>query len=544
MRQPITNSHILGAPKEKDTIIIPCSDSKSGENGVAAFDLYTGSLMSIVRQFDNQYFSDMFNLLFLSARYGLISSTTIIDDYNQRISNKLELQQQFSQQHSKSAQKLLRGLASKSNKCYVVLSKDYAATLSLMHLPALKAFGMVYHSTKARGIGDHRSRLKKIINSSLNPLPFNPTYFRSGCSNPNEFVGYIGAGQSVGTSLHYAKRKGVMQYIIDAVKSNTPCFVDNGLISAFNRGIPLDVDSVFTQYIDLVKGIKGSTKALSIVIPDAPHDESEALATITKYKKEIKWLARRCDVIIPFHRPINRTVVEQAQLVASVLGKTPFTIGVPCRKVTGANWRMDISDIESLFELKINGTRWVNRIHYFALSEVTKGDVYQSRLNLARVHGIECQLDCTRTTAFFGSNSGNRVGSVAAREVEKEISEDNAKQSIEYLSYDDDTEWDETRVVDHINELTPSEKATLWNKCFPYCAMDTGDSDEDLEEVFDNLFCSYFRDFISKAKKYIIESFVKPSHVPSYDEKRSAAIIKIYTEKKEPIVPVQLAIGF
>ena len=86
-----------------------------------------------------------------------------------------------------------------------VLSKNYQRAFDLMNIKTQQLFQMVYQSKNARGIGDHRSRLKKIILSTMSP-DNKPTLFRSGCSSGCEILGFLQANQVVGTSLAYLQK--------------------------------------------------------------------------------------------------------------------------------------------------------------------------------------------------------------------------------------------------------------------------------------------------------------------------------------------------
>jgi hypothetical protein len=56
---------------EKDCLIIPCSDSKSIDT-TEAFNLYTGAMMQIINSQGIEDVLTRFNLLFFSAKPGLI----------------------------------------------------------------------------------------------------------------------------------------------------------------------------------------------------------------------------------------------------------------------------------------------------------------------------------------------------------------------------------------------------------------------------------------------------------------------------------------
>lgn len=529
-------------PNLKHCLIIPCSDKKLSHTG-PAYKLYQGVLMGIVNTFDLDTVFKKFKIFFLSAKFGLIEAHDIIEPYNERMPSTSTGQQEFALFHQKSARAILNRYANSQVKLFTVLSKDYQSAFDSMNLSVLNKFMMVYQSRNARGIGDHRSRLKKIISSTLSN-PSKPTLFRSGCANLSEFTGFRCAGEAIGTSLAYIDSKGVLSNVIDAIKSKTPLFLDNGLITAITKGVSLSDKDVFKCYIALVKSIRGS-QSLSIVVPDNPFCQDSALTTIKTFKKEIKWLATQCNVIIPFHKPVQRSVKEQAVLVTGVLGATNFTVGIPCRNAKGSEWRLSLTDIESLFILKRkDGSPLLKRAHFLALSEKTIGKTYAERLSLCAMYNVDFQADACRTTALFGADNSSRKGSVIAREVEKDFIKVNTINSTLFKEYDSEKEIDSANLWDEINTLSPQQKANLWNECYPFCKIEEA-NDDDLNEVFNNLTDVYFHDFTNQVKHVLYTVFSMPEHTPSAFEKRTEAIIRCFmSDDNESRLPVQQVIGF
>ncbi len=67
----------------KPTLILPCSEKKLPHSALA-FDLYQGTgYLSIVKQWSQVELSQVFNLFFLSAKYGLIHASELIEPYEQ-----------------------------------------------------------------------------------------------------------------------------------------------------------------------------------------------------------------------------------------------------------------------------------------------------------------------------------------------------------------------------------------------------------------------------------------------------------------------------
>jgi hypothetical protein len=511
----------------KHCLIIPCSDEKH-HSETTAINLYRGVLMDIIHTCNIELVLSHFNVLFLSAKHGLVTSDTVLSPYNTQMpSNESDLES-YAGIHANKANDLLCGYTGQNIKLFTVLSKNYQLAFDMMAPKCIKDFYMTYHSRKARGIGDHRSRLKKIIHSVINE-PDEPTLFRSGCSNVCEMIGFIQSSQSIGTSLAYLNKSNLRQYTINAIKSKQRVFVDNGLITAVTRNEVLDNGNVFQQYLELTDSIRGS-KNLSIVVPDSPFCQDIALNIIREFKHEIRKLAKKCRVIIVFHKPNKRSVAEQAKQVMKILGKVEITLGIPCRNIKDNHWRLSIEDIESLFALTDSNKKPVfNKAHFLALSEKTRGKVYQERLSLANMYNVEFACDACRITAIFGnSKTSNRIGSIATREVTTQIIKKNTLNDPVFVNYDAESEIDSSELWDEINYFTVQEKVTLWNECYPYVAIDE-ENDEDALEVFDNLTSAYFHDFIIKAKFFLYSIFTMPKHEPTHAHKRTEAIIKCFT---------------
>jgi len=414
----------------KPVLIIPCSDAKT-TIAKPAYQLYLGTLMQIINSFDVKQVLDTFKLLFLSAKHGLVGANEVLNPYDMRMAKSEQGHIDFAKKHEKKANRLLNTMADKDVPLYAVLTKDYMVAFDLMNIPALAKFGCVYRCLNARGIGVHRGRLKNIINAHLE-TPIEPVLFRSGCANMVEFEGYRDAEQALGTSLPFIeKNDDFYGTVLHALSEEEQVFVDNGLITATTKGHPIDPKSIFDQYIDLVK-LAGKAQTLTVVVPDFLEDEDKALEIVETYKQHIRYLSFMCNVVIPFHKPNKRTVAEQARKVMEIIGeKLPIIPGIPCRNKGDAQWRLDISDVESLFSLKRSDDQPLfNRAHFFALSEKTRGDVYAERKMLCAIYGVAMQADACRTTALFGpSETSNRLGSVIARIAKEKLTRKNVINS-------------------------------------------------------------------------------------------------------------------
>lgn len=531
----------------KHCLIIPCCGIKA-PHAAPAIDMYKGTLNEILNSFPREIVFKHFDIFFLSAKLGLIRGDEVIEPYDVEMAKNEAEQKAFALKHQRNVNKTLKHYANKDTKLFTVMFTKYQSAFDFMSLSALKDFDTVYSSRAARGSGDHRGRLNKIIQSHIKSDFYQPTLFRSGCANENEFNGYLGAGEDIGSSLAYIKKPGILNYIIDAIKLKNPVFLDNGLITAVTNGKQINESEIFEDYTRIVKSIRGS-QSLSIVIPDNPFDEDDAIEIVKRNKKAIRYLANQCQVILPIHNTVNRTVVEQAKILMSIIGKVPITLGIPCRNKGENKWRMNVQDIESLFDLKSKDKSPVfTKVHFLALSEVSRGGIYQERINLAQIYNKEVTADCCRTTALFGNGEkSNRKGTVACREIESKLEADKLhnKYSPDLASYSKEDEYNEPMIFEELEKLSTKEKIEVWNECFPHIEIEYDDDEEFYSlEAYETCFNVYVDDYID-ILKYKFRSLFKVSITElTGPQIREKAIVNLYLKYETHRTPVQQVIGF
>jgi hypothetical protein len=542
----------------KHCIIIPCSQKKLPYRA-PAFDLYQGTLNEILHSFDKKALFQYFNVFFLSAKFGLIHAETELDYYDFEMPKGNDNHLEFAKTHKLTATKLLKQYASKETEMYILLTKEYRAAFDLMNITQLSKFKMVYTSDNARGIGDHRGRLKKIINAKLEPRN-PPVLFRSGCANEDEFHSLSVTGNAIGTSLAYThknnKSNKVLTYTLDAIKSNIPTFIDNGLITAITQKREFIPKEAFDNYVALVGSIK-NTKNVSIVVPDNPTDNDSALEIIKNNKKAIKWLSSRCQVILPIHKGIQRTPLEQLKCIIDILGEPTvrkLTLGVPCKNEGDKQWKLPMSDIESLFQFKGEDKKYLlSKAHFLGLSEFSKSRAFEERVALSAMYNIDMSADACRFGAIFGKgdgiNSKPRKGAVLADELMALLTIHTFEMTEFFNSYNMHDEWEEPILIDYIKQLSTKAQVELWNACYPVCALDYEPNDEEeCKEQFERCFDAYMYtavvDFKQKCKEILFtdEIINKTTTKPKKQEVRTAAMIHIFKTDNAP-KPSQLALA-
>lgn len=427
----------------KPLLIIGCSDAKLDVEA-EAFDLYQGGIFKMLRaNLENPL--DHFDILIVSAEHGLISARDMIAPYNTRMCSRTKPNEiaAFATLHGTKALKTIRSYADKETDVFVALSNDYLAAFEAIlegkKESVLSGFKSHYISEGHRGIGDLRGRLKRVINTVKGQKEFTPTLFRSGVANFSE-LGYLAAGCDIGTSLAHVNTKkstDLLSVILDSAK-RAKIFIDNGIITCVNQGKEVNPDWIFDQYEQIISSLKPAVaKNISIVVPDDVACNENAVAIVKKYKKVIKKLANRCDVILPIHK--SEDIRSHALNMMSELNfHSNIRLGVPCLTKAGLNFALEVSDIDAILSLKhpTKGTPLFSKVHYFGLSDVTAAKKLAPRLKIAELHGVDTMLDCCRTAALFGkTKKGLRKGSEKAEAIKSEHMETQVKESDAYKAH-------------------------------------------------------------------------------------------------------------
>jgi hypothetical protein len=118
------------APENQYLLIIACSQRKRADKGLLpAIDRYDGGNYRVLRKVKREgLWSDSIDVLVLSAKYGLIDASTVIDNYEQRMdrSRAVELKEQVTQ--------TLENYSSRKaySEVYLELGKDYHLAVDRM----------------------------------------------------------------------------------------------------------------------------------------------------------------------------------------------------------------------------------------------------------------------------------------------------------------------------------------------------------------------------------------------------------------------------
>ncbi|BBM67900.1 hypothetical protein VA249_45460 (plasmid) [Vibrio alfacsensis] len=417
----------------KPTLIIGCSDAKSSV-ACRAIDLYKGAMFQLLKANVPNDPLEHFNILILSAQHGLLRATEVIEPYNTRmVSRKNEKGiLVFAETHRKNALRLLR--QSPNGELYVLLSNDYLSAFDAMlgnkASSILRRFNGCYVSRKHQGIGELRGRLSRVIKHVLSKNTIgDETYFRSGIANQNELA-FVAAGCAVGSSLAHCNANKSAHLLASLLESTRhgKLFLDNGLVTMINKGLPYNHDQIFDQYESIIDSLTAKqAKNLTIVIPDDVNCNQTARSIIERNKQKILRLARKVDVIVPIHRS-----PDMKQHIIDMLKPLNFSprvrIGIPCLEKKGLDLALDLTQIDTILSTKVptgcrKGESLIHRVHFFGMSDSTAPLKLKSRLMLTHMHGLKGEaisLDACRVSALFGyTKTGLRKGSIEAKSIEK-----------------------------------------------------------------------------------------------------------------------------
>lgn len=138
--------------KERNNLlIIPCSKIKKPQSDICALDLYDGPFYRLIRK----YHPKSFEILILSAKYGIIKSDEIISYYDQKMTKERanELNDTI---HFFLSRYLVEN---QFENVYINLGKLYFAALE----PSMKLFYNMDVHQASGGIGLRLHQLKKWI---------------------------------------------------------------------------------------------------------------------------------------------------------------------------------------------------------------------------------------------------------------------------------------------------------------------------------------------------------------------------------------------
>lgn len=450
--------------------------------------------------------------------------------------------------------------ADKSVRCYLLLHDKqlHQIVLDTLATPVnkqLKQAFLAIYSYLAASTTDLNYHVKLVWRHVSRTDENTVTLFRSGLASADELIGLIRANQHIGASLAYINcdsRAYLLNYITQSLANGRHAFLDNGLITKIRQGKNVNCHEVFQQYIDIVYALPvSSARRLHIVIPDEPLSASRSLQIVATHKKQIEYLARRANVILPVHRCHN--IVKHARdMLASLDKDVKLTLGVPCKaniKTSSGKHRLRLSieEIQMLFNIKKdNGNLAFKSVHYFALSEHTRGKVFEERVHLANLYNIKASADACRTTALIGNEANSeRQGSVVMRQVSSELWHQATLQTEHYKHYSVEHERDEplvTLAALDLIELDVLAFVKQWNAfqdaqwSLDIDGLSLEQAQNYCEEFLMNLPGYLEADFHDALKGQFWKSIAEEKHKPTSKAKRSETFTRLFCDEKRDAV--------
>ncbi len=555
--------------KNLPTVVICCSEEKQSEP-TRALDLYKGGFSAQVRShakrcgFDDAM--DAFNVVILSAKYGFVGGDEVKGYYNLSMPEHEDIDAWI---YSVRDTARVFNALNPEQPLMVFMTNDYLAVWDKMieagHINEKKLPKSTYVSRGHVGNLQLKSRLKKGLQVILENQN-KPTYFRSGVASMAE-LGYLDAGQSIGTSLAHCNNNKMVHLKQELLKgaAEHKIFWDNGLITLLRQGKTIDTDWVFGQYKELITSAGANAKNIHIVIPDSPLCEQTALDIIYRHRTDIQWLMNRCNVILPVHNYIKPVEFADSALIMLDYPDN-IRLGVPCLENQEIDLLLPLDTIEQLLQAKHNNLPLFNSIHFFGLSDVSAKNKLNPRLLLANMYlghneGF-ASLDACRTTALFGTG---RKGTATQKQIEKEeakVVEHTSVELSKVFRTEDDEDFTESD-REHLEALDTFDKEEIEQYMLKFWDLLSDDEATEEVEAWFNIYnelvkedgVTYQLEFDSsdsfesvyRAKQFVdtihVQNLIEQRWYETFQKPKSAETVKVVHHiKLSPTVARRMAI--
>lgn len=148
----------------KPTLILPCSERKLLHRALA-FVLYQGTgYLSIVKQWSQVELSEVFNLFFLSAEYGLIHASELIEPYEQVLTDERVSMLGTNKVLVSKAQRLIKSM-NYDAPLYLMVPKLYRKAFYELAGHAAGRFSQII--PVSGGILSQRGQLKRLLENEI-----------------------------------------------------------------------------------------------------------------------------------------------------------------------------------------------------------------------------------------------------------------------------------------------------------------------------------------------------------------------------------------
>ncbi|MGR5347328.1 DUF6884 domain-containing protein [Vibrio mediterranei] len=423
MPELYSGAYSFDAKPVKPVMIVACSKLKLKGDYRPAHELYLGGQFSLMR--NHNIYKD-FNVLIMSAKYGLVGSEECIPYYDMTIDEVSE--SEYLERHGKWMSKKLRQ-ASKDQPVYVFLPKKYRTVFEAFLaspdgrkvMDELSSLYICYHH---RGNGEQKERMLFALDAVREPHKRREgVVYRSGTANNlDEITGYRMAGVPIGTSLFHLEGKDKeLEYVVKAAYQQR-VFVDNG----FLQNPDLKPDEVFEGYEAFVEKVRLIVRSLSeesdvyhcdetrvlenftFVLPDNPFDVDDAQRCIIESRFRIAALAYQgVEWIMPMHK--NQSGEENMrerlkELYDKFDNPQWLRVGIPTLDTDDRPFALPLDLVESMLSLKGDLGFLVKKIHFLGQGITNRTKVAKGRVQLAKLYNVDYSMDAARTRPTFQSD--------------------------------------------------------------------------------------------------------------------------------------------
>ncbi|MCY9870414.1 DUF6884 domain-containing protein [Vibrio barjaei] len=434
----LSQMDVLKPPKlegGKPILVINCSKNKYDSEYAPAGEIYKGDMFKFLKGKLNA-----FNVFIMSAKYGLVHSTEMLENYDLYIGDVDP--DVYLDVHTKGIVSRLKSVC-EGQPVYMVLSNAYKELMMKVMDTSLakdikKNSTGVYICQGHRGNGEQKERANLLIANHGKRKQLYGTRFRSGCANNlDEIVGYVSGGEAIGSSLyHIHDGKAFDERIVKALVYSAfavPVFVDNGMLQCMKYKRPIDVpqmmelyrefvDRVVALYHDLVSSDESLTMSLrqlmsnfTFVLPDNPEASTSHL--IEMYRSIKQQVVGFADLGVNWILPVHKTqgdekLKDRTKALYDVFEHPEWIVlGVPTIVQEDKDLSWNTEQLESVLSAKDeNKQRFVKRLHFLGQGDTTKKYVARDRVMLAEMYGVQFSSDSMRVRPIMTSNFAAEKG--------------------------------------------------------------------------------------------------------------------------------------
>lgn len=216
--------------------------------------------------------------------------------------------------------------------------------------------------------------------------------YRSGATNPTDFIGQMGAGLPCGVVLDRIT-DGLMHLIAKHSRNGYRTFVDSGAFGKFRKGEEFTVSEfvgILQNYVKLAEITKGN---ITLVAPDVIGNQKRTLELIERFADDLRELLfLGVDLIIPVQKGEAYSHTKVIERYSELIGSTDFRVGIPSNEAA--------LSIDEVFEILESGVR---KVHFLGMSPATVKAIGKAKFRaIFEYLHIDFTMDANRIAAKVG----------------------------------------------------------------------------------------------------------------------------------------------